>query len=110
MDGGFGIGTSISSASVIDFSMDIVEMEGKPISKKGKLSGGKHLLRCVDCFAEEVIPIDKPYGDCDLCGGELSQHLSLAMENGTRIDPSPSLKEIQNYVFLQIDRLSLNLK
>lgn len=110
VDGGFGVGTSISSASVIDFSMDIVEIEGNPISKKGKLSGGKHLLRCVDCFAEEVIPIDKPYGDCDLCGSEMSQHLSLVMENGAKIGASSNVKEIQNYVLSQIDRFALDLK
>tara|TARA_Y100000588_G_scaffold189901_1_gene203780 strand:- start:1566 stop:2798 length:1233 start_codon:yes stop_codon:yes gene_type:complete len=110
VDGGFGIGTSISSASVVDYSMDIIDIEGKPVSKKGKLSGGKHLLRCNDCFSEEVIPIDKPYGDCDLCGGEMSQHLASVMENGEKVKSLPSAKEIQNYVLLQIDRFSLDLK
>ena len=110
VDGGFGIGTSISSASVIDFSMDIVDIDGNPVSKKGKLSGGKHLLRCDDCFSEEIIPIGKPYGDCDLCGGEMSQLLSTVMENGEIKNSLPSAKEIQNYVLLQIDRFSLDIK
>ncbi len=110
VDGGFGIGTSISSASVIDFSMDIVDIDGNPVSKKGKLSGGKHLLRCDDCFSEEIIPIDKPYGDCDLCGGEMSQLLSTVMENGEIKNSLPSAKEIRNYVLLQIDRFSLDIK
>lgn len=39
----YGVGTSISSAPVLDFSMDIVEIEGKPVAKRGKLSGEKQV-------------------------------------------------------------------
>ncbi|CUT04482.1 nicotinate phosphoribosyltransferase [Candidatus Chrysopegis kryptomonas] len=40
----YGVGTTISSAPVLDFAMDIVEIEGKPIAKRGKLSGEKTSL------------------------------------------------------------------
>src|SRR5262249_28052219 len=33
---GYGIGTYLSNAPVVDFSMDIIEIEGKPQAKKGK--------------------------------------------------------------------------
>ncbi|MGC8936129.1 MAG: nicotinate phosphoribosyltransferase, partial [Candidatus Methanomethylicaceae archaeon] len=36
---GFGVGTFVSNAPTIDFSMDIVEVEGKPLAKRGKFSG-----------------------------------------------------------------------
>ncbi|MCH7646397.1 MAG: nicotinate phosphoribosyltransferase, partial [Nitrospinae bacterium] len=48
---GFGVGTSISSAKVIDFSLDIVEIEGEPIAKRGQWSGRKEIIRCAACAA-----------------------------------------------------------
>lgn len=39
----FGVGGSIANAPVIDFSLDIVEMEGKIFSKRGKKSGVKEV-------------------------------------------------------------------
>ena len=39
----FGIGGAIANAPVIDFSMDIVEMEGRPYAKRGKRSGAKQV-------------------------------------------------------------------
>jgi nicotinate phosphoribosyltransferase len=38
---GFGIGSAITDANPIDFGLDIVELNGEPISKRGKLSGKK---------------------------------------------------------------------
>ena len=32
---GYSIGTAVSSRRVVDFSMDIVEVEGKPLVKRG---------------------------------------------------------------------------
>ena len=43
---GYGIGTSISNAPVVDYSMDIMEVDGIPRAKKGKWSGSKRVLRC----------------------------------------------------------------
>ena len=37
----FGVGTCISNAPVVDFAMDIMEIEGNPLAKRGKLSGAK---------------------------------------------------------------------
>jgi len=39
----FGVGGSIANAPVIDFSLDIVEIEGKIYSKRGKKSGVKEV-------------------------------------------------------------------
>ena len=39
----FGVGGAIASAPVIDFAMDIVEMEGRPYAKRGKRSGAKQV-------------------------------------------------------------------
>jgi len=46
----YGVGTSITNARVIDFAMDIIEIDGKPLAKRGKMSGSKSVLRCAKCF------------------------------------------------------------
>ncbi|MEE9275121.1 MAG: nicotinate phosphoribosyltransferase [bacterium] len=102
VDGGYGVGTSIGAASTIDFSMDIVEVEGEPIAKRGKLSGAKHLLRCRDCGAERVIPMDRPYGDCEACGGVMEQVLATVMPEGEPAGPAPAAAEIREYVLRQL--------
>ncbi|MEW5803790.1 MAG: nicotinate phosphoribosyltransferase [bacterium] len=46
----YGVGTYISNAPVSDFALDIVEVAGQPLAKRGKKSGRKTLLRCPQCF------------------------------------------------------------
>ncbi|TMT85407.1 nicotinate phosphoribosyltransferase [Haloterrigena sp. H1] len=45
---GFGVGSHITGADSVDFSLDIVEIDGEPISKRGKLSGIKDVSRTPD--------------------------------------------------------------
>ncbi|WP_265109736.1 nicotinate phosphoribosyltransferase [Halosolutus halophilus] len=45
---GFGVGGHVTDRDPIDFSLDIVEIEGEPISKRGKLSGVKEVYRTPD--------------------------------------------------------------
>ncbi|MBT3821964.1 MAG: nicotinate phosphoribosyltransferase, partial [Nitrospinaceae bacterium] len=91
----------------IDYSMDIVEIEGEAIAKRGKASGAKHLLRCRDCNRERVIPIDRPYGDCEECGGVMEQMLATVMEEGKIVNPLPEPAKIRDYVLRQLPDCSL---
>ncbi|GAA5058727.1 nicotinate phosphoribosyltransferase [Haladaptatus pallidirubidus] len=45
---GFGVGSHITSAEPIDFALDIVEIEGEPVAKRGKLSGKKQAYRTAE--------------------------------------------------------------
>jgi nicotinate phosphoribosyltransferase len=45
---GFGIGSYISNADPVDFSLDIVELNGKSTSKRGKNEGEKFVCRIDD--------------------------------------------------------------
>ena len=45
---GFGVGSYITGAPTIDFALDIVEIDGEPISKRGKLAGNKEVYRTED--------------------------------------------------------------
>lgn len=107
VDGGYGVGTSISASTTIDYSMDIVEMEGEAVAKRGKHSGAKHFLRCRDCGAERVIPMERPYGDCEACGGVMNQLLEPVMEKGEVLKESLPPAEIRGYVLRQLNRVQL---
>ena len=107
VDGGYGVGTSISAAATIDFSMDIVEIEGAAAAKRGKHSGAKRLLRCRDCGAERVIPMERPYGDCASCGGVMEELLAGVMREGAREGAAPSAKETRGFVLRQLHRVGL---
>ena len=45
---GFGVGSHITNAEPVDFALDIVEVEGEPAAKRGKLSGKKAVYRTPD--------------------------------------------------------------
>ncbi|GAD51289.1 nicotinate phosphoribosyltransferase [Halarchaeum acidiphilum MH1-52-1] len=45
---GFGVGGYVSNADPVDFALDIVERDGEPCAKRGKLSGAKQVYRTPD--------------------------------------------------------------
>ena len=42
---GFGVGSYVSNADPLDFALDIVEVDGDPAAKRGKLTGKKSVYR-----------------------------------------------------------------
>jgi nicotinate phosphoribosyltransferase len=103
----FGVGTSLSNAPVIDFSMDIVEVEGEPIAKRGKLSGRKMVMRCKGCNATKVVPWGWD-GLCD-CGQRMEDLLILFIKEGALTSKLPSPREIREFVISQIKGMGLSL-
>ena len=77
----FGVGTSIASGRTVDFSMDIVEIANKPKTKRGKLSGAKHVLRCNQCGLVEVLPVSRVDDQCH-CGGNLNDIMIQYIKDG----------------------------
>lgn len=55
---GFGVGGYVSNADPKDFALDIVELEGEPVAKRGKLSGKKAVYRTAS--GHEVGLAEKP--------------------------------------------------
>ena len=45
---GFGVGSYVSNADPLDFALDIVEVDGEPAAKRGKLTGTKSVYRTPD--------------------------------------------------------------
>ncbi len=106
---GFGIGTAISNAETIDFSMDIVEVENKPIAKRGKKSGRKTIYRCEKCMRDIVIyyKYKKEDNVCERCGEKYKEILTCYIKDGKLVRKLPSTKEIRRYVLNQLDRVEI---
>lgn len=92
----FGIGTSISSARPYDFSMDIVEVDGKPITKRGKFSGNKGVFRCESCREWLVCPENQIPDQCK-CGGKLENMLQPYLRNGKKVSAYPDIRDIREH-------------
>ncbi len=104
----FGVGTSISNAPVVDFAMDIVEVEGRgPCAKRGKLSGKKQLWRCWSCMVDLVQPFSAEAPRCPRCGGEMEALLRPLVREGRIVAELPSPSEIRRYVLEQLEKVEL---
>ncbi|MEM2002638.1 MAG: nicotinate phosphoribosyltransferase [Candidatus Methanomethylicaceae archaeon] len=104
---GFGVGTSVSNAPTIDFSMDIVEVEGKPLSKRGKFSGRKQAWRCERCYTWQVTPFNSDPPNCPSCGGKTFPILEKYIENGKVVGELKPPKLIRDYVLKQLEHYEL---
>jgi len=103
----FGVGTYVSNAPTVDFAMDIVEIDGKPCAKRGKLSGRKEVWRCPECLLDVVLPYEEPPPRCPNCGGETERMLKPLVKNGEIVAELPKPSEIREYVLKQLEKLSL---
>jgi nicotinate phosphoribosyltransferase len=96
---GFGIGTSISNAPTLDFSMDIVAINGIPFAKRGRFSGRKNIYRGESPLEYYIYPE----------GGSVKEHLKLMtvkyLENGKPVEKPRSAKDIRKYVMEQLSMI-----
>jgi nicotinate phosphoribosyltransferase len=104
---GFGVGTSLSNAPTLDFAMDIVEMEGKPAAKRGKLGGRKQVWRCPECLVDVVQLISEPEPTCPKCSGKTEAMLRPLIKDGKIAVALPSVDDIREYVLKQLEKLTL---
>lgn len=93
----FGVGTSIANAPTVDFSMDIVEIEGEPIAKRGKQSGAKEVWRNPVTLFDIVLPLGvQP----DREG--LTPMMGELMVDGQIVGELPSASQIRERVLEQL--------
>lgn len=100
---GYGVGTSISSAPVMDFSMDVVEIDGEPMAKRGKASGAKTVLRTPETLEDEVVPLSDVAKR--QAGGRAEDLLTPLIENGRLVRPIYTVQEIRDRVLAQLKRI-----
>ncbi len=104
----FGVGTSISNAPVVDYSMDITEIEGVPIAKRGKWSGAKEVVRCRKCHSGKVVPLGgKVVGSC-ICGERYIKLLKPLMKRGEVVRKLPKPKVIRRAVLNWLKGVALD--
>jgi len=101
----FGVGTYVSGAPTVDFALDIVEVEGRPAAKRGKLGGRKQVWRCGDCMTDTVLPFEEPPPRCPICGGGTEAMLRPLVKGGEIVADLPEPKEMRGRVLEQIKRL-----
>lgn len=92
----FGVGTRITGANPIDFGLDVVEVEGKPIAKRGICSGGKDLYRCQECLGYATVPKGSEAPMCNRCGVEMKPAYVKMLEKGKVLvdfEPTSKLRE-----------------
>ncbi|MGQ9535941.1 MAG: nicotinate phosphoribosyltransferase [Actinomycetota bacterium] len=98
----YGVGTSISNAPVVDYSLDIVEVEGRPRAKRGKMSGKKQVLRCRSCGSSRLVPWEEEPQRCE-CGGPMEPYLRKFLEQGRLLEDLPTPQEMRRYVLDQLE-------
>ncbi len=101
---GFGVGTSIAFPPSIDLALDIVEVEGRPVAKRGKLPGRKQVYRCSKLH-DLIVPFGKELERCPVCGEPTRPLLKKVMESGELTVDLPSAREIRSKVLERLEKI-----
>jgi nicotinate phosphoribosyltransferase len=99
----YGVGTSIANAPVLNFALDIMEIEGRPMAKRGKWSGAKDVLRKRGTLETRVVPAGSP----PLAGGPWDPMLKPLMTRGRVARDLPPPRTIRDFVLDQLSGVPL---
>ncbi|MCS7125764.1 MAG: nicotinate phosphoribosyltransferase [Aigarchaeota archaeon] len=102
---GFGVGTSITFPPSIDLALDIVEVMGRQISKRGKLPGRKQVYRCPE-FHDTITPSNKYLDKCPSCGEAVEPLLKPLIINGKLVREVKPYTEIRKNVVEKLKKIS----
>ena len=101
----YGVGTSISNAPVLNFAMDIIEVEGIPVAKRGKMSGRKAVFRCTGCGQNHVVVARAARPAC--CGAETEPLLLPLIEEGRLVRSLPDVHTLRQQVLANLAQVAL---
>jgi nicotinate phosphoribosyltransferase len=99
----YGVGTSIANAPVVSFALDIVEIEGRPMAKRGKWSGAKNVYRRRGTFDTAVVPASAGAPS----DGKWDPLLKPLVAAGRITRDLPPPRTIRDYVLEQLRPVSL---
>jgi nicotinate phosphoribosyltransferase len=100
------VGTSIANAPVLSFALDIMEIEGTPMAKRGKRSGAKQVWRLPGAFGNTVLAAGKP-APMDAAGRPAEALLKPLIKGGKIIRDLPPPRTLRDYVIEQMSRIEL---
>jgi nicotinate phosphoribosyltransferase len=104
---GYGVGTSIANAPVLSFALDIMEIEGRPMAKRGKRSGSKQVWRMPGTLENAVLPASKP-APLTPDGRPAEALLKPLIAGGRIVRDLPPPRTIREHVLEQMSRIAIN--
>ncbi|MEN3043740.1 MAG: nicotinate phosphoribosyltransferase [Candidatus Hydrothermales bacterium] len=104
---GFGVGTSLSNAKVIDYAMDITEVEGKPCAKKGKFGGRKKPFICEKDRIVIVEEFNKDSSLCPKCKKGMRSAFIKYMEDGNILHEFENISKVRKRVIENLKNFTL---
>src|SRR5262245_3085033 len=101
----YGVGTSLASAPVLNFALDVMEIEGRPMAKRGKWSGAKEVYRRRGSLDTVVVPAGQvPPGG----GQSWDRLLKPLVKDGRVVRDLPPPRTIRESVLDQLRLVSLD--
>jgi nicotinate phosphoribosyltransferase len=87
--------------------MDIVEKEGRPVAKRGKLSGRKFTFRCDRCLNYGISTSKKNPPNCIRCGERMGVAEVKILSKGKRVKKEEPTEAIRDRVIDRTKSLGL---
>src|SRR5438046_375947 len=103
---GYGVGTSIANAPVLSFALDIMEIEGRPMAKRGKRSGSKQVWRLPGMVTNVVLSAAKA-APVAADGRPAEALLKPLVVGGKIVRDLPPPRTLREYVLEQMARIEL---
>jgi nicotinate phosphoribosyltransferase len=102
----YGVGTAIANAPVLNFALDIMEIDGQAMAKRGKRSGSKLVYRCRACRRTVVVPAHRPRPACP-CGGTRESLLKPLIGGGRIVRDLPPPRTVREHVLEELRHIEL---
>src|SRR5438046_4888292 len=103
---GYGVGTSIANAPVLSFALDIMEIEGTPMAKRGKRSGSKQVWRSPGTVRNVVLSAAKP-APVGPNGQPAEGLLKPLIVDGRLVRDLPPPRTLREYVLEQMAQIEI---
>src|SRR5213594_692958 len=100
----YGVGTSIANAPVVSFALDIMEIEGRPMAKRGKWSGAKDVFRRRGTRETVVLPAGRRPPD----GVAWEPLLKPLIKAGRIVRDLPPPRTLRDFVLDQLGSVPLD--
>ena len=104
---GFGVGTYVSNSPVVDFAMNIVEIDKKPVAKRGVFGGEKQLYRCPNCFRDLAVLVSEKTPKCSKCNKKMRPLMKPLIRKGRIVAKLPGPREIRKNVLKELEKIEL---
>jgi nicotinate phosphoribosyltransferase len=103
----YGVGTHISNSPVVNFAMDIVQIDSKPLAKRGKESGLKQVWRCSADGARVRTLATGQATPCPRCGSAMEPLIEDCYKDGHVLVKTPAPRDLRARVLSKLESVEL---